>query len=836
MMTAEGQSFAINQVVDTSGLGGAISGTVQWGDGTSSVASISAGPVAGPLKVRFDYSLDSNAFFASQTRRNALQSIADGFVSKFSDTLSAIQPTATDHWVASVTNPSTGGNSSFNDLVIAANEIVIYVGARTLGGDVRGTAVTGGFNVTAQRQSFVTAVQTRGQPGAITSPAIDFGPWGGSIAFDSPTDWYFGSSVAGIGPNQIDFTSVAEHELLHVLGFGTSNSWNAKVAPSGFIGANSTASYGSSPVPLDTVQHWGPNVTSNGVAAIMTSSVDPGVRKQATRLDLAALQDIGWQLITPQATVSASHIYGDNGTFATQILLSGAAFGSNRIASSATITNVPPTLLARINGDAVAGQLVSLSPLGQFTDPGFGAPQATPPQSETFVYSVIWGDGTPTQSGNATVGSLGNGTTLTSGFFNGSHTYATAGQYSVTLTVTDDDGGSAQQQFTMNVSPAPKLSATIDKNSIPENGGSGAAQLTIQRTGVSTSTATTLRLSSNDTTELTVPATVVIPIGQSSVVVPVTAIDDTLLDGTQRVVVTIAADGFTSTDINVDVLDYEQILVTLDRLSIAENSGAGGAVLTVARSNTDVGQSLTVALSSSDAGSATLPASVVIPAGASVVQVGVTAIDNAIVDGTRSVRFTGSSAGYVSGTVDLQVTDYEPLVLVLASLQLHEEDAATRTTQAEISIPGPAPTGGITLQLSPSLNGQLVMPGTITIPAGQTKVTFPISAIDDFLPEGRQAISITATGIGYVGTQVNLEIFDTDQPLWTNPILPFDVDNDGGLSPLDVLVLINEINRNGSRALDPINDVRPPYFDPNRDGFLSPLDVLFVINEINRRG
>ena len=346
-MTAEAQTFSINQTVDVSGLGGAISGTVNWGDGTSSAASVTASPTQGPLKIRLDYSLDSSGFFSNQTRRNVLQSVADSFISKFADSLSAIQPTATDHWTASVTNPTTGGVSSFTDPVIAANEIVIYVGARVLGGDVRGTATTGAFSVTAQHQAFVTAVTTRGQAGAITSPATDYGPWGGSIAFDSVTDWYFGNNVSGIGASQIDFLSVAEHEILHVLGFGTSNSFNAKVTANGFVGANATASFGASPVPLESVQHWASTVKSNGEFAIMTSSVGAGTRKQATRLDLAALQDIGWQLITPQATFTANHIYGDNGSFTVGVNLIGATFGSTTVNSTASITNVSPTFFTR---------------------------------------------------------------------------------------------------------------------------------------------------------------------------------------------------------------------------------------------------------------------------------------------------------------------------------------------------------------------------------------------------------------------------------------------------------------------------------------------------------
>ncbi len=69
---------------------------------------------------------------------------------------------------------------------------------------------------------------------------------------------------------------------------------------------------------------------------------------------------------------------------------------------------------------------------------------------------------------------------------------------------------------------------------------------------------------------------------------------------------------------------------------------------------------------------------------------------------------------------------------------------------------------------------------------------------------------------------------------WQNQLLNEDVDNLGSVNPLDVLLLINEINRNGSRALDGSGTTSPPYFDVNGDRSVGPLDVLQVINYINR--
>jgi hypothetical protein len=61
----------------------------------------------------------------------------------------------------------------------------------------------------------------------------------------------------------------------------------------------------------------------------------------------------------------------------------------------------------------------------------------------------------------------------------------------------------------------------------------------------------------------------------------------------------------------------------------------------------------------------------------------------------------------------------------------------------------------------------------------------------------------------------------------------YDVDDDNTTSPLDVLYLVNALNRYGStidvRSYQPM----PPYLDVNGDFVVSPIDVLLVVNNLN---
>lgn len=834
-LTAEAESYLLAQTLDVSAIGGTVTGSITWGDGTSSSATISNAPAASPLKIRFDYSLDTNNFFSSQERKNTLQAVADSITSKLTDSLLAIRPAGTDTWTAKFTNPSTGTLENKANLTIAQNEIVIFAGARNLSVGERAIGDRGGFSVSSTSQTFVDTVRGRGQIGAFATPATDFGPWGGSITFDIDSPWHFGVTTVGLDAAEFDFASVSSHEIMHVLGFGLSDSWANKIIATGFNGANAKSVYGGV-VPMNDSAHWKSGTLSNGRTAIMTPEIQNGVRQLPTRLDYAGLQDLGWQLSTPQVTVAGSHVFGDNGTYNASVTLNGSLYGTIAYPFTINVTNVAPTFLDRANATATVNIPISIINIGQFTDPGFGAPLATPPKTETFTYTINWGDGTAVNSGTATIDSLGNATTTTKGSFDGAHTYTAAGAYVVTLTVTDDDGGSKQQQFTINVSVPPRLTISADKSSIPEDAGPSAATLTVQRAGFDTSVALLVTLASSDTTEAKLPASVTIPAGQSSITVPVEAVDDTLLDGIVRVSLTATAGSVTSNALALDVLDRERLTLQINRATFAENAGASAAILTVSRSNTDRSLPLTVQLSSGDTSEASVPSTVVIPANAASIDVGVSAVDDAIFDGTQELLIAAGATGYANATQSVFVTDYQPVSIAAQRIEITEEIVATRSTQVEVSVRSPAPAGGVVLQLSATPGGQLTMPTTVTIPAGATKATISVSAIDDFLPEQRQTIRIVATGPGVIAGQIDLTIVDTDLPIWTNPTNPLDVDGSGSTDPLDVLTIINEINRNGSRALEPALGSKPPYYDTNANGFLEPLDILLVINELNRRG
>ncbi|MFO1064621.1 MAG: SdrD B-like domain-containing protein [Pirellulales bacterium] len=69
-------------------------------------------------------------------------------------------------------------------------------------------------------------------------------------------------------------------------------------------------------------------------------------------------------------------------------------------------------------------------------------------------------------------------------------------------------------------------------------------------------------------------------------------------------------------------------------------------------------------------------------------------------------------------------------------------------------------------------------------------------------------------------------------PSWMNASSPDDVNDDGYVTPLDVLTIINRLNAAPEAKL-PERELGLPYWDVNDDGFVTAIDALNVINRLN---
>jgi hypothetical protein len=247
---------------------------------------------------QFNYSLDSERFFNAPERIAALEQAGRLLSDRLGDTLSAIQPSSTNQWAPVIANPATGSLYQLpGSTAISADQILVFVGGRNLPNGALGVGGPGGYQASGSL-AWLNTIRSRGEPGALTSPATDFAPALGHMAFDTAgTNWHFGAGTSGLNHDAVDFLSVAVHELAHVLGIGTSASWDRLTSTGAFSGSTAAAVFGGS-VPLDpTAAHWAEGTQTQAGEAAMDPTITVGTRKLPTPLDWAALLDIGWEVV-----------------------------------------------------------------------------------------------------------------------------------------------------------------------------------------------------------------------------------------------------------------------------------------------------------------------------------------------------------------------------------------------------------------------------------------------------------------------------------------------------------------------------------------------------------
>ncbi|MBC8356249.1 MAG: hypothetical protein H8E66_30085, partial [Planctomycetes bacterium] len=321
-----------------------------------------------------------------------------------------------------------------------------------------------------------------------------------------------------------------------------------------------------------------------------------------------------------------------------------------------------------------------------------------------------------------------------------------------TIDVTDDE--------------SPSITLTIAPASVAEGDGAAAATGTVTRNDGDLSNPLVVTLSSDDTTEATVPASVTILANQSSATFDIDAIDDAIVDMTQAVTVTASAAGRPDATGTLDVTDDDSLAlsVSISAVSIVETDGVAATTATVTRNDGDLSNPLIVTLVSSDTGEAVVASPVTILANESFVSFNIDAIDDALVDGTQTVTITASAAGgYTDGSDTVDVTDDEvPELTVSISAASVSEGAGAAATTATVTRNVADVSAALTVTLATNDTSEATVQTTVTILANQAFATFDIDAVDDAIVDGPQTVTVTATAAGFSDGTDTVDVTDDD--------------------------------------------------------------------------
>ena len=427
-------------------------------------------------------------------------------------------------------------------------------------------------------------------------------------------------------------------------------------------------------------------------------------------------------------------------------------------------------------------------------------------------------------------------------------------------------------ELTLRIRDALSLSASAD--TISENG--GTATLTVQRDSDDFSGDLLIQLSASSENRVSIPQAVTIPDGARSASFPLTAVDNARLEGSVDVTIQATGPGYNAGSVTIAVTDHE----TLSLTGPAEISEADGTMtLTLRRSDEEtLDEPLIVHITSSDESQLSLRDStidpllpfastsrVTIPAGEASVDVMFDVHDNDVLDGDRQATITAQADGYEAGRHDVTIQDAEHSDVVVTSFDVvsdridhgsaiirltltnnglgpaREFDVAlVHSDDEKIDLAEDAIVGRVhldelrqgesrtieqrvdldlevllqrALRDDPAVTGDVPAEGLVS-----SFVDWLAAAVDPdgVLDEKNDAGTALANNAGQG------QFIDMDDVT----ALPFDLDGDGLVAPLDALFVIDRIGQD----VDALSRL-----DFDGDGLIAPLDVLTVIDRIGRR-
>ncbi len=259
------------------------------------------------------------------------------------------------------------------------------------------------------------------------------------------------------------------------------------------------------------------------------------------------------------------------------------------------------------------------------------------------------------------------------------------------------------------------------------------------------------------------PATVTILAGQTSAAFTLDLPEDTLLEGTQTVLISASAPAYDTAQAAVTVDDNDSTTITLTlpaTLAEGTSSTAGQASVQLAA---QAAADLTISLASSLTARLTVPASVVIPAGQSSAAFTLTAPNNSIIDGDQEVAITATLAGSAPASGTVLVTDNESRVLSFSLFTTSISEGGVPSTFAGYISVGSTVAAPLTIQLTSSDTSELNISGSVTINAGSSiSGYFTLTPVNDTIFDGTQTVTLTASAATFTGATSTVSVLDDD--------------------------------------------------------------------------
>ncbi|QDS90691.1 Lectin C-type domain protein [Rosistilla ulvae] len=335
------------------------------------------------------------------------------------------------------------------------------------------------------------------------------------------------------------------------------------------------------------------------------------------------------------------------------------------------------------------------------------------------------------------------------------------GDRAVQISATATDFDVAEASFDVIDRDRATITATLSETNVLEG---DSTTLTVSHNGLGTSDVV-VRITATPSNQIDFPAAVLIPAGQTSVDVTATVTDDSIFESAGTIVIDGKSAGYVAgrADLNVPASDVPTLQIDIPSTMAEGDDAIGTITLDAVRD-----QPVHVLLNSDAAGLFVLP-TLTIPAGARSAQFSMLAIENSDVDAARSIAVMAAP-----------VTDFNSAAIadaaVIANVSLLDNDGPTLSAWIDrgvISENGIATltvsrntdtSGALVVSLLADDSGELAVPATVTIAAGERSATVAVQGLEDSVADGDQNVQVTAAADGFNSGLVNVIVSDLDLP------------------------------------------------------------------------
>ena len=345
----------------------------------------------------------------------------------------------------------------------------------------------------------------------------------------------------------------------------------------------------------------------------------------------------------------------------------------------------------------------------------------------------------------------------------------------VVAAINDEAFVTEAKTFNVLDNEVPALTLSFDKTMLRE--GEGVIVVTVTRELV-TDEPLLVYLSGVQTSQCTYPTKVEIPAGEASYTFELGAVNNTTAEVLADLSLRASAVGYVTSEqtFTVEDDDVPSVTLTIYPTEVSEGAGVNAAYAELARVNEDeIGSPITINLTSSLPNQILLPTTVTIPAYTKVLRFAIGTIDNGIDDGDREVKVTGaiyiescgcssqpSSGDVIEANLRIIDNDGPALSLVARPSTMKEglEDAGELILKHNSTL-----SEDLVVALSVDTVGEVEIPQSVVIPAGETSICIPVKTLDDGETDGGKLVSIYANDESGVFASASTWLQVSDQNL-----------------------------------------------------------------------